>query len=55
MFNTRVILNEKIQKIPGISIEKAEVYSRVITNKLWYNLEYNKEVENYVDEILKFL
>lgn len=55
MFNTRIILNEKIQKIPGISIEKAEVYSRVITNRLWYNLSYNQEVENYVDEILKFL
>jgi hypothetical protein len=55
MYNTRVILNEKIQKIPGFSIEKAEVYSRVITNKLWYNLKYNDEVENVYKEILKFL
>ena len=55
MYNTRVLLYEKIQKIPGFSIEKAEVYSRVITNKLWYKLKYNDEVESVYDEILKFL
>lgn len=55
MYNTRIILNEKIQKIPGMSVEKAEVYSRVIANQLWYNLKYNQEVENEVQEILKFL
>jgi hypothetical protein len=55
MYNTRVLLYEKIQKIPGFSIEKAEVYSRVVANKLWYNLIYNDEVENVYKEILKFL
>jgi hypothetical protein len=55
MYNTRVLLYEKIQKIPGFSIEKAEVYSRVVANKLWYNLKYNDEVENVYEEILKFL
>lgn len=51
MFNTRKILNERILKLGIFSIEDADIYSRVITNKLWYRVTYNDKIEKNVSRI----
>ena len=51
MFNTRKILNERILRLGVFSIEEADIYSRVITNKLWYGVSYNDKVEKNVSRI----
>jgi hypothetical protein len=53
MFNTRQILYERIMKIGAYSVEECDVYSRVITNKLWYNLSYSAKTEKVVKSILE--
>jgi hypothetical protein len=55
MFNTRRILNERIVKLNILSLEEADVYSRAITNKLWYRVKYNEKVENKISKILESL
>jgi len=55
VFQTRKILYEKIKKIPELGAEQSEIYSRIITNKLWFNMKYNNEVENTVKRILEYL
>jgi hypothetical protein len=51
VYKTRMALFDRIVKIKSLSYENAELYSRIITNKLWYNMEYNKEIENTIIEI----
>lgn len=53
MFKTRKALLNKISKIKTLSYENADLYSRIINNKLWYNMSYNKEVENTIIEIIE--
>ena len=55
MFNTRKILYDRILSLGVYSVEECDVYSRVITNKLWYSVSYNDKVEKVVKRIFKLM
>jgi hypothetical protein len=55
IYKTRVYLANEILKKKILLTEQAELYARIITNKLWYNMTYNKEIEKNVEEILQAL
>ncbi len=55
MFNTRKIIYQRIIKLGVFPLEETDVYSRIITNKLWYGVEYSEKVENKVRKIYEMI
>ena len=55
LFKTRVYLASEIIKKKIMLTEQAELYARIIANKLWYNMHYTNEIEKNVEEILQAL
>jgi hypothetical protein len=52
VFYTRNSLYNLILKETDLPIEQVDIYSRIITNQLWYNVKYSTEVEANARKIM---
>jgi len=59
MFECRRNIVERLKKLRietnALTMQDIEVISRMINNKIWYNVEYDKESESYIKYILSLI
>jgi hypothetical protein len=59
MFECRRNIVERLKKLRtesgALTMQDIEVISRMINNKIWYNVEYDKESEDYIKYILSLI
>lgn len=55
MFETRKVIYNRIIMLGIYSTEECDIYSRIITNKLWYNIIYSDKVEKNYKKIISLI
>lgn len=55
IFESRIKITEKLVKINIINLDEIDMVARIINNKIWYNVVYDKNTESYIEHILKLI
>ncbi len=59
MFECRQHIVERLKELRlesgSLTLQDIEVISRMINNKIWYNVEYDKDSESYIKYILSLI
>jgi hypothetical protein len=59
MFECRRYIVERLKKLRlesgTLTLQEIEVISRIINNKIWYNVEYDKDSESYIKYIISLI